>query len=390
MSEIEDGKLDITEEASNWMYKRVFSIARNKSNFKNMQKFLTELGFEIIGSNLQIGMVRGRDNKIFQANGDFIFTHKTEKVLIKVNLSSMFTHELSVSYLTMLTENEELRKKYTTLLLTLCKKYVRPRRFNPPPSKTYAALLVQTEAGHQLVDFEVGARYADDSYYNEASGFKISELETLINKTKYGLVYLSGVPGSGKTSLIYDLTKRCNGRRFVFIPHSQLGIFQKPNNLMELFNTLQDSVLIIEDAEGLFKKRDENTIGGITSFLLNATDGFLAEALGCLTIVTQNMTENIDEAFLRKGRLIKHCNFKKLPYEQAVTVAEKLERVAPTEKTEYSLAEVYSFPMKEGAVKKEELESTSGRKNITADDEAEENSAIETALISAIEELERR
>lgn len=354
MSELKKYTQEDFETWNTWLFKRRVDVGRGLGTMAlitEITKTWGELGFEPVGSNLHIQLTKGKKTpRPFQTTGKFTFKHKTENVAVQVEAESYVSEKIGASAFNLIAETEELRAKYMPQLLKYGRRYVTPRWVEPPPKKTYAHLLVQTEMGYHLIDFEVGARYAKDIYYNEKEKYQISELEKLIMTTKYGLIYLSGVPGSGKTSLIYDLTKRCKGRKFVFIPHSQLGIFQESRNLLELFDVLKGAVLIIEDAEGLFKKRDENTVGGVTSFLLNATDGFLAEALGCLTIVTQNMTENIDSAFLRAGRLVKHCNFGKLTFEQTKAAAEDLQRVMPTEEKEYALAEVYGFPLKEGAV----------------------------------------
>ena len=81
---------------------------------------------------------------------------------------------------------------------------------------------------------------------------------------------------------------------------------------------MEDSILVVEDAEELISIRDGNRSSNI-SWLLNLTDGLLGEALKIKVICTFNTPlKNIDEALLRKGRLIARYEFKELNIEKSI------------------------------------------------------------------------
>jgi hypothetical protein len=84
-----------------------------------------------------------------------------------------------------------------------------------------------------------------------------------------------------------------------------------------------NSILIIEDAEEAIKSRKQ---GGTTvDKLLNLSDGIISDFLGTQIICTfNNDLADIDEALLRKGRLILKHEFTKLNTEQAQKLSDKL------------------------------------------------------------------
>ena len=80
----------------------------------------------------------------------------------------------------------------------------------------------------------------------------------------------------------------------------------------------RDSILIIEDAEKVLGSRESGrTSSQSTSNLLNLTDGILGDCLNIQIVATFNTKrDNIDEAFMRKGRLIAEHKFEKLSVEE--------------------------------------------------------------------------
>jgi hypothetical protein len=75
----------------------------------------------------------------------------------------------------------------------------------------------------------------------------------------------------------------------------------------------RNTVLIIEDAERVISDREGNGSPAGVSNILNLTDGILGDCLNIQIIATFNMKrERIDQALLRKGRLIAEHKFEKL------------------------------------------------------------------------------
>ena len=85
-----------------------------------------------------------------------------------------------------------------------------------------------------------------------------------------------------------------------------------------------NSVLIIEDAENILMNR-EDTGNSVVSILLNLADGLLSDCLNLQIICTFNTSiSNIDEALLRKGRLIAKYEFGKISAEKAQQLSANL------------------------------------------------------------------
>lgn len=142
----------------------------------------------------------------------------------------------------------------------------------------------------------------------------------LRKKNKAGLVLLHGRPGTGKSTYIKYLINSLR-KKVIFLPPSLASTLESPD-LTSLLTENPNSVFIIEDAEQLIKSRESSGESRI-SLLLNLTDGILGEALGSVFICTFNTDlRNIDEALLRKGRLIASYEFDELPIAKLIKLKE--------------------------------------------------------------------
>jgi SpoVK/Ycf46/Vps4 family AAA+-type ATPase len=105
-----------------------------------------------------------------------------------------------------------------------------------------------------------------------------------------------------------------------------------------------NAILILEDAEAALQKRDVFGCTGAVSNILNLTDGLLSDCLNISILATFNTeTKNIDEALLRKGRLLKAYKFEKLSIEKSKALLKK-EGHDPSFVTQpMSLADIYNF-----------------------------------------------
>ena len=154
------------------------------------------------------------------------------------------------------------------------------------------------------MDERVKQRILDD-----VTDFLNSEAEYDAFGIPYKKTYLlTGVPGSGKTSLIKAL---CNEI------HYNLGIMSMSRDMDNA--TVQGSfrnldpktVLLMEDIDCLFEKRTSVETQSFTfSNLLNILDGVLFKH-GLIVFITTNHPEKLDPALLRQGRtdLIVELNY---------------------------------------------------------------------------------
>ena len=87
-----------------------------------------------------------------------------------------------------------------------------------------------------------------------------------------------------------------------------------------------NSVLILEDCESLLVHRENgfNNASALSN-LLNLGDGLLSDALSVNVICTFNAgVKKIDDAILRKGRLLARYEFKELEVSKACALAQKI------------------------------------------------------------------
>jgi hypothetical protein len=157
----------------------------------------------------------------------------------------------------------------------------------------------------------------DDYYYN--NDIDIPKLIDIINSDKSGLILFSGIPGSGKTSLIKYLSNKTE-KKFCNLPNENLNILNAPSYLGFAVHDLKDAVIIIEDCEKLLASR-KSIRNEYISTILNIGDGLLGNALNLKIIMTFNSDDNIDPAILRKGRTLYHHKFGKLTPENATKVS---------------------------------------------------------------------
>lgn len=145
-----------------------------------------------------------------------------------------------------------------------------------------------------------------------------------INSKTNGLYIFRGEPGSGKSSYIRYLSGLSN-RTFVYIPTSLVNSLSQPS-FSDMLIRNKNIVLVVEDAEKAVISR-ENKTGNedLVSAILNLSDGILGSLLKISIIITFNTSkESIDDALIRKGRLIMDYEFKKLSIEESQKLSDSL------------------------------------------------------------------
>lgn len=204
--------------------------------------------------------------------------------------------------------------------------------------------LVKSEHGHlDTQDYDLIVPETDLSLNYGKDFIKVHEsiINRLNKPNDKGIILLHGDPGTGKTSYIKLLTGLIKEKEILFIPPSMAEMLSEPSIVPFLMDH-KNSILIIEDAERVIADREGNGSPAGVSNLLNLTDGILGDCLSIQIIATFNMKrEKIDQALLRKGRLIAEHKFENLSVEDTNKLFEHIEKdVVST--TPMSLADIYN------------------------------------------------
>lgn len=189
------------------------------------------------------------------------------------------------------------------------------------------------------LDVDLDTNYDDyvSEFYDKANEF--------IRKDKAsGLLLMTGLPGTGKTSLINKMMQDNPDINFIYINDSILTHLESPE-FVHYLSTISNSVLILEDQENLLKSRDNHT-NPIISTLLNITSGLLSSSINCRIIITYNYGNkdlDVDNALKRKGRLVASVNIGKLSLDKTKKLASKL-GLNPDEFNDDSLlSDIYNY-----------------------------------------------
>jgi len=193
-------------------------------------------------------------------------------------------------------------------------------RFSVPEviKETKFYQIAHNGTSYNLNEFDIKKPVIQNHYYNDLN---IDNIIEVINRDRCGILLFSGIPGSGKTTLIKYLTSVVD-KKFCNLSIHNIEMFNDPSLQSFITGNLKNSVLILEDCENLIKSR-KSSMSNIST-LLNLGDGLLGEALKLKIILTYNTANNIDEALLRKGRMLYKHDFKALSVENANILAKEL------------------------------------------------------------------
>mgnify|MGYP005989707645 FL=1 len=190
--------------------------------------------------------------------------------------------------------------------------------------KRFISLLVYTKNGIDLTSLKIPKfkLAIKDNYNDDFSSIHDIIYNRLSKKNDKGLVLLHGKPGTGKTSYIRYLVTKLK-KNVIFLPPSMATALTKPE-LVPILIQNQNSVFVIEDAENIVLDRENNGNSSVSA-LLNISDGLLSDCLNIQIICSFNTdVSKIDNALLRKGRLIAKYDFKDLEIDKANKLSEKL------------------------------------------------------------------
>lgn len=221
----------------------------------------------------------------------------------KSNIFARIENNITESYILYGNDNKEALGKFVEILKQY---YVAPEE-----EKNNLFLVAQDMSGYRLnkwhikevEGFDIKKQYNDD--FIEVNNI----IQDFIEDTgKSGLLILHGEKGTGKTTYIRNLISKYPGKKFIFIPSNLIPMLGEPafgNFLL----SLQNSIIILEDCEGVIRSRKTSGSSSAVSLLLNLGDGLMSDDLGIKFICTFNAEiGTIDDALLRKGRLA--CKYK--------------------------------------------------------------------------------
>ena len=167
------------------------------------------------------------------------------------------------------------------------------------------------------------------------------DIVKFLDQRESGLVVMSGIPGTGKTTVIRHLLSQ-HPNEYIVVTNAIAGHLAQPEFIAFMLEH-KDSIFILEDCEQILMDRSENTFGGAIANILNMSDGLLSDIFNIKFICTFNADINkIDQALLRKGRCYANYEFKPLSKEKVTALNEKYKLNLPEIK-EMTLAEIYNF-----------------------------------------------
>ena len=287
-------------------YEKIPSTSVDRTLYTDkILKYFEEKGFKPFSKLSSLG---GR-NGTLRGSDEVLWVCDNKELLLKTKKDKSSKEMKVMLYYSL--ENGELKDQIDISFLDRHK--IRRKK------STISLIRAQGGGYLDLEDYEVKIPKTDLSL-NYGEEFKKIH-ETIINKLnkkeEKGIVLLHGEPGTGKTTYIKYLSTQVKTKNVIFVPPSMAEMLTDPSIIPFLMD-YRNSILIIEDAEKVLGSRESgSTSSQSTSNLLNLTDGILGDCLNIQIVATFNTKrDNIDEAFMRKGRLIAEHKFEKLSDEE--------------------------------------------------------------------------
>jgi len=318
----EDSNFDITvlsTPKSDWIdpvFVKLFGTLPNKIYINHeiiyINKFMTDL-LEKFNININV-----RSEYFFNDNNTII--NENDQIMLCLDDGLLIYKNFGVLHLYysnrfISTKNNDKLK----LLLSVAKSYRKPKI-----EKNRISIIYNDGGGLVKNSFKLDKREIslEENYNDDFINVSKDLIKKLNDRNKTGLFILHGEHGTGKTTYIRYLASVLE-REVIFIPPDMVDVITSPNFIGFLMQN-PDTVLIIEDGESAIQQRDNIRTSGVAN-ILNMTDGLLSDCLNISIVVTFNTkTKNLDDALLRKGRLMKRYEFGKLSTEKSQKLLNKL------------------------------------------------------------------
>lgn len=291
-----------------------------------LMDFITQVNFSSRSRNIEVNI--GEDKNTLEE-----FTFAFDGIVINLFVKTIYIYYDPEKHFIKDTSNPLF------VFLSMLSSYKKPKH-----EKYEVSIVYKDEYGFDKHSFKVRNRKIDlDLNYND--DFKeISKqiVKDLNNKKKTGLYILNGDPGTGKSTYLRYLASTVR-RNIIFISPDMVEHITDPSFIPFLMHN-NDSILLIEDAEPVLQKRDGISRSGAISNILNMTDGLLSDCLNISVVATFNtQMKNIDEALLRKGRLLHTYTFENLKKEKATKLLRYLGKIGGKEEVtkDFPLSEIY-------------------------------------------------
>lgn len=215
---------------------------------------------------------------------------------------------------------DEGRQDFIAELTLFLRRYKERQRRKPLEIN----LIVKSGSYLDLKAMEIKRTKLDLNLFYEDDFKAVDEVirKRLNQKDDKGIVLLHGLPGSGKTTYLRYLVGRIK-KKVLFLSPNVASSLTDPD-FIDLLIDNPNSVVVIEDAENVIMDRRSNPQSSVSN-LLNISDGLLSDFLNVQLVCTFNSPVTlIDNALMRKGRLIARYEFGKLGIIKAQQLSEHL------------------------------------------------------------------
>lgn len=301
--------------------------------------------FKVLESSEEI---RPKDNKY--PKNSYLFWDLKNEVLLNLSSNHMGVRHNSFKCLN---ENSfrDYLKEVEGFLLTEeeFKSHQKPKAFLLENDRHEG--LIKSAFDLKKVEVDIEKNYNDDISFVE------KKMKKFVNNkdSGNGLCLLHGDPSGGKTSYIRHLIQDNPTVPFIFIPPSMVDSFASPD-FTSFLRDNKNSILIIEDAENILRKREDGQRSDCVANLLQLTDGLLSDAYRLKIIATFNTgLKNIDESLRRKGRLHVEYKFDKLSLQKSRDKAKEL-KIEQEINERMMLGEIYNLTTDNGVKEEEKRE----------------------------------